>query len=154
MVHIFPLQLLLDNTSRSAPNITHLLLKFDLDAPVERTVLQPKFHYRFWLVISWQRIFFCFCSLLLHSDSDLFYFLFAPSCLKVILDILDKLSKPDVNALLHEFGFQVMTLPNNYPIGLNDLLLILVKLNLFLHAAPLWTMLGSCNVWSYYGFVE
>lgn len=29
------------------------------------------------------------------------------SCLKVILDILDKLLKPDSNALLHEFGFQV-----------------------------------------------
>lgn len=29
------------------------------------------------------------------------------SCLKVILDILEKLSKPGVNSLLHEFGFQV-----------------------------------------------
>ncbi|KAK4397040.1 Nuclear pore complex protein [Sesamum angolense] len=65
--------LLIDNISRPAPNITHLLLKFDVDGPVERTLLQPKFHY---------------------------------SCLKVILDMLDKLSKPDVNALLHEFGFQ------------------------------------------------
>ncbi|KAL0346579.1 UNVERIFIED_CONTAM: Nuclear pore complex protein [Sesamum calycinum] len=61
--------------SRPAPNITHLLLKFDVDGPVERTLLQPKFHY---------------------------------SCLKVILDMLDKLSKPDVNALLHEFGFQLL----------------------------------------------
>lgn len=45
------LQLLIDNISRPAPNITHLLLKFDLDAPIDRTVLQPKFHYRFnlWL---------------------------------------------------------------------------------------------------------
>lgn len=40
------LQLLIDNISRPAPNITHLLLKFDLDTPIERTVLQPKFHYR------------------------------------------------------------------------------------------------------------
>jgi nuclear pore complex protein Nup205 len=39
-------QLLIDNISRPAPNITHLLLKFDLDTPVERTVLQPKFYYR------------------------------------------------------------------------------------------------------------
>lgn len=39
-------QLLIDNISRPAPNITHLLLKFDLDTPIERTVLQPKFHYR------------------------------------------------------------------------------------------------------------
>ncbi|CAI9100148.1 OLC1v1037088C1 [Oldenlandia corymbosa var. corymbosa] len=69
------LQLLIDNISRPAPNIAHLLLKFDLDYSIERTVLQPKFHY---------------------------------SCLKVILDILDKLSKPDVNALLHEFGFQLL----------------------------------------------
>lgn len=69
------MQLLIDNVSRPAPNITHLLLKFDLDSPVERTVLQPKFHY---------------------------------SCLKVILEILDKLVKPDVNALLHEFGFQLL----------------------------------------------
>ncbi|KAE9464397.1 hypothetical protein C3L33_03696, partial [Rhododendron williamsianum] len=67
------LQLLIDNINRPAPNIAHLLLKFDLDTPVERTVLQPKFHY---------------------------------SCLKVMLDILEKLSKPDINALLHEFGFQ------------------------------------------------
>ncbi|GFP89371.1 nuclear pore complex protein nup205 [Phtheirospermum japonicum] len=67
------MQLLIDNISRPAPNITHLLLKFDVDSPVERTYLRPKFHY---------------------------------SCLKVILEILDKLSKADVNALLHEFGFQ------------------------------------------------
>ncbi|KAI5422640.1 hypothetical protein KIW84_045898 [Lathyrus oleraceus] len=60
--------------ARPAPNITHLLLKFDLDTPVERTILQPKFHY---------------------------------SCMKVILDILEKLLKPDVNALLHEFSFQL-----------------------------------------------
>ncbi|KAL8040622.1 hypothetical protein ABFX02_10G109900 [Erythranthe guttata] len=69
------MQLLIDNINRPAPNITHLLLKFDVDSPVERTLLQPKFHY---------------------------------SCLKVILDILDKLLKPDVNALLHEFGFQLL----------------------------------------------
>ncbi|XP_052198623.1 nuclear pore complex protein NUP205 isoform X2 [Diospyros lotus] len=69
------LQLLIDNISRPAPNITHLLLKFDLNTTVERTLLQPKFHY---------------------------------SCLKVILDILEKLSKPDINALLHEFGFQLL----------------------------------------------
>ncbi|KAH0970347.1 hypothetical protein GBA52_022503 [Prunus armeniaca] len=69
------LQLLVDNISRPAPNITHLLLKFDLDSPIERTVLQPKFHY---------------------------------SCLKVILEILEKLSKPDVNVLLHEFGFKLL----------------------------------------------
>ncbi|KAK9947570.1 hypothetical protein M0R45_003188 [Rubus argutus] len=69
------LQLLIDNISRPAPNITHLLLKFDLDSPIERTVLQPKFHY---------------------------------SCLKVILEILEKLSKPDVNILLNEFGFQLL----------------------------------------------
>ncbi|KAF7147071.1 hypothetical protein RHSIM_Rhsim03G0247900 [Rhododendron simsii] len=69
------LQLLIDNINRPAPNIAHLLLKFDLDTPVERTVLQPKFHY---------------------------------SCLKVMLDILEKLSKPDINALLHEFGFQLL----------------------------------------------
>ncbi|RAL44221.1 hypothetical protein DM860_016467 [Cuscuta australis] len=68
-------QLLIDNISRPAPNITHLLLKFDLDNPIERTELQPKFHY---------------------------------SCLKVILDQLEKLLKPDAYALLHEFGFQLL----------------------------------------------
>ncbi|KAK9060723.1 hypothetical protein SSX86_021429 [Deinandra increscens subsp. villosa] len=68
------MQLLIDNVSRPAPNITHFLLKFDLDSPVERTVLQPKFNY---------------------------------SCLKVILDILETLPKPDVSYLLHEFGFQL-----------------------------------------------
>ncbi|XP_019417065.1 PREDICTED: nuclear pore complex protein NUP205-like isoform X3 [Lupinus angustifolius] len=72
---ILIMQLLIDNISRPAPNITHLLLKFDLDVPVERTVLQPKFYY---------------------------------SCMKVILDILENLLKPDVNALLHEFGFQLL----------------------------------------------
>ncbi|KAL4302983.1 hypothetical protein GQ457_10G003370 [Hibiscus cannabinus] len=72
---ILIMQLLIDNASRPAPNITHLLLKFDLDTSIERTVLQPKFHY---------------------------------SCLKVILEILENLSKPDVNALLHEFGFQLL----------------------------------------------
>ncbi|KAK8523521.1 hypothetical protein V6N13_113466 [Hibiscus sabdariffa] len=72
---ILIMQLLIDNVSRPAPNITHLLLKFDLDTSIERTVLQPKFHY---------------------------------SCLKVILEILENLSKPDVNALLHEFGFQLL----------------------------------------------
>ncbi|KAI3814618.1 hypothetical protein L1987_14258 [Smallanthus sonchifolius] len=69
------MQLLIDNISRPAPNVTHFLLKFDLDSPVERTVLQPKFNY---------------------------------SCLKVILDILETLPKPDVNYLLHEFGFQLL----------------------------------------------
>ncbi|KAJ8436841.1 hypothetical protein Cgig2_026165 [Carnegiea gigantea] len=66
-------QLLIDNISRPAPNVTHLLLKFDLDTPIERTVLQPRFHY---------------------------------SCLRVILDMLEKLLGPDVNAMLHEFCFQ------------------------------------------------
>ncbi|KAJ0515388.1 putative nucleoporin [Helianthus annuus] len=69
------MQLLIDNISRPAPNITHFLLRFDLDSPIERTVLQPKFNY---------------------------------SCLKVILDILETLPKPDVNYLLHEFGFQLL----------------------------------------------
>ncbi|OMO57831.1 Nuclear pore complex protein, partial [Corchorus olitorius] len=69
------MQLLIDNVSRPAPNITHLLLKFDLDTSIERSVLQPKFHY---------------------------------SCLKVILEILESFSRPDVNALLHEFGFQLL----------------------------------------------
>lgn len=69
------MQLLIDNISQPAPNVTHLLLKFDLDTPIERTILQPKFHY---------------------------------SSLKVILDMLEKLSKSDVNAQLHEFGFQLL----------------------------------------------
>ncbi|KAK9141697.1 hypothetical protein Syun_011097 [Stephania yunnanensis] len=74
-IGVLIMQLLIDNVDRPAPNITHLLLKFDVDGPVERSILQPKFHY---------------------------------SCLKVILDMLEKLSKPDVNALLHEFGFQLL----------------------------------------------
>ncbi|KAJ6832491.1 nuclear pore complex protein NUP205 isoform X2 [Iris pallida] len=68
------LQLLLDNVSRPAPNITHLLLKYDVDSSVERTILQPKVHY---------------------------------SCLKVILDKLEKLLKPEINSLLYEFAFQL-----------------------------------------------
>ncbi|CAI0542934.1 unnamed protein product [Linum tenue] len=69
------MQLLIDNIGRPAPNITHLLLKFDVDGSVERTALQPKFHY---------------------------------SCLKVTLEILENLAKPEINALLHEFGFQLL----------------------------------------------
>ncbi|WZZ04651.1 hypothetical protein YC2023_090572 [Brassica napus] len=69
------LGLLVDCINRPAPNITHLLLKFDLDAPVEGTVLQPKFHY---------------------------------SCLKVILEMLEKLPNPDINFLLFECGFQLL----------------------------------------------
>nr|AFJ66182.1 hypothetical protein 11M19.28 [Arabidopsis halleri] len=69
------MQLLVDNINRPAPSITHLLLKFDLDAPVEGTVLQPKFHY---------------------------------SCLKVILEMLEKLPNPHINFLLFEFGFQLL----------------------------------------------
>ncbi|XP_022938219.1 nuclear pore complex protein NUP205 isoform X2 [Cucurbita moschata] len=69
------MQLLIDNISRPAPNVTHLLLKFNLETSIERTILQPKFHY---------------------------------SCLKVVLEILEKLSNPEVNALLFEFGFQLL----------------------------------------------
>ncbi|KAK1264926.1 hypothetical protein QJS04_geneDACA016129 [Acorus gramineus] len=45
-VGVLIIQLLMDNISRPAPNITHLLLKFDVDTLVERTVLQPKYHYQ------------------------------------------------------------------------------------------------------------
>ncbi|XP_042454349.1 nuclear pore complex protein NUP205-like isoform X2 [Zingiber officinale] len=69
------LQLLIDNINRPAPNVAHLLLRFDIDSPVEHSILQPKVHY---------------------------------SCLKVMLDNLEKLSRPDINTLLHEFGFQLL----------------------------------------------
>ncbi|KAI4380661.1 hypothetical protein MLD38_006828 [Melastoma candidum] len=69
------MQVLIDNIGRPAPNIAHILLKFDVDGPIERTVLQPKFHY---------------------------------SCLKIILEALETLGKPDLNALIHEFGFQLL----------------------------------------------
>ncbi|KMZ59250.1 hypothetical protein ZOSMA_6G01850 [Zostera marina] len=69
------MQLLIDNISRPEPNIAHLLLTFDMDTPVERSVLQPKYYY---------------------------------SCFKVILDNLDTLSKPDSNALIYEFSFQLL----------------------------------------------
>lgn len=39
------LQLLINNLSRPAPNVSHLLLRFDVDVPVERSILQPKWHY-------------------------------------------------------------------------------------------------------------
>ncbi|VAI57019.1 unnamed protein product [Triticum turgidum subsp. durum] len=74
-VGVLILQLLIDNIYRPAPNITHLLLRFDVNGPIERTVLKPKSHY---------------------------------SCLKIILDNLEKVTKPDINALLHEFSFQLM----------------------------------------------
>lgn len=50
------MQLLIDNISRPAPNITHLLLKFDLDTAIERTILQPKFHYRFVCFLVLQKV--------------------------------------------------------------------------------------------------
>ncbi|XP_020571506.1 nuclear pore complex protein NUP205-like [Phalaenopsis equestris] len=68
------MQLLIDNIRKPAPNLTHLLLKFDVNGSVEKTLLQPKYHF---------------------------------SCLKVILDNLEKLLKPEINAPLHEFGFQL-----------------------------------------------
>nr|CAB3449258.1 unnamed protein product [Digitaria exilis] len=74
-VGVLILQLLVDNICRPAPNITHLLLRFDVNGAIERTVLKPKSHY---------------------------------SCLKVILDNLEKVTKPDINALLHEFSFQLL----------------------------------------------
>ncbi|KAM0920997.1 hypothetical protein ACQ4PT_007209 [Festuca glaucescens] len=74
-VGVLILQLLIDNICRPAPNITHLLLRFDVNGPIERTVLKPKSHY---------------------------------SCLKIILDNLEKVAKPDINALLHEFSFQLL----------------------------------------------
>ncbi|CAN6243490.1 unnamed protein product [Urochloa humidicola] len=74
-VGVLILQLLVDNICRPAPNITHLLLRFDVNGSIERTVLKPKSHY---------------------------------SCLKVILDNLEKVTKPDINALLHEFSFQLL----------------------------------------------
>lgn len=40
------MQLLLDNICHPAPNITHLLLRFDVNGSIERTVLKPKSHYR------------------------------------------------------------------------------------------------------------
>ncbi|WVZ77434.1 hypothetical protein U9M48_025299 [Paspalum notatum var. saurae] len=74
-VGVLILQLLVDNICRPAPNITHLLLGFDVNGSIERTVLKPKSHY---------------------------------SCLKIILDNLEKVTKPDINALLHEFSFQLL----------------------------------------------
>ncbi|MCO5606891.1 hypothetical protein L7F22_061082 [Adiantum nelumboides] len=68
------LQLLISNLRRPAPNITHLLLKFDVDGLVERTVLQPKRHY---------------------------------SCLRILLSVLEKYSRPEVHAALHEAGLQL-----------------------------------------------
>lgn len=57
------------------------------------------------LVASYSSIFlFVF---LLFMKSFLHFFCLTCSCLKVILEVLDKLLKPDINALLHEFGFQV-----------------------------------------------
>jgi len=45
-------QLLLDNLDQPAPNLTHLLLKFDVNQLVERTMLQPKRHFRQELLFS------------------------------------------------------------------------------------------------------
>lgn len=63
-------QLLIDNINKPAPNITHLLLKFDVDGPVERTLLQPKFHYRLILIYSAIFSFYCVLYILLTCTSN------------------------------------------------------------------------------------
>jgi nuclear pore complex protein Nup205 len=45
-IGVLILQLLVDNICRPAPNITHLLLRFDVNGSIERTALKPKSHYR------------------------------------------------------------------------------------------------------------
>lgn len=52
------------------------------------------------------KIIFAIIFLCVYQDVDMYAHVIL-SCLKVILDILEKLLKPDVNSLLHEFGFQV-----------------------------------------------
>ncbi|XP_004305847.1 PREDICTED: uncharacterized protein LOC101295739 [Fragaria vesca subsp. vesca] len=66
-------QLLDDNISQPAPNITHFLLHFDLESSTGQIVFEPKFPH---------------------------------SCLKVILETLEKLSK--LNMSLHESGFKLL----------------------------------------------
>lgn len=39
-------QLLLVNLPRPSPNLTHLLLGFDVNQPMEKTTVQPNYHYR------------------------------------------------------------------------------------------------------------
>ncbi|KAG0575941.1 hypothetical protein KC19_5G042200 [Ceratodon purpureus] len=68
------LRLLLASLDQPAPNVTHLLGKFDVNQLAERTMLQPKRHF---------------------------------SCLRLTLDMFDTLARPEVNAGLHELGFQV-----------------------------------------------
>jgi nuclear pore complex protein Nup205 len=92
------MQLLIDNICRPAPNITHLLLRFDVNGPIERTVLKPKSHYR----LTSCCVITCSDVICLMNWLSLYC-----SCLKIILDNLEKVTKPDINALLHEFSFQV-----------------------------------------------
>lgn len=68
-------------------------------------MLQPKFHYRY----IEENVLYHFFLLLMSSWFGFIYDAsdLSCSCLKVVLEILEKLQKPDVNALLHEFGFQV-----------------------------------------------
>lgn len=44
---------------------------------------------------------------LLYFTQGLEIRFFYCSCLKIILDVLEKLMRPEINALLHEFAFQV-----------------------------------------------
>ena len=67
----FSFQLLIDNIGRPAPNVTHLLLKFDIDHAVEQTVLQPKFHYRFF----WFQVAYVHWYLILWRLYDRLYFI-------------------------------------------------------------------------------
>lgn len=91
------MQLLVDNICRPAPNITHLLLRFDVNGTIERTILKPKSHYR------WAPTCAFMCNILPYIWTNFH----CTSCLKIILDNLEKVTKPDINALLHEFSFQV-----------------------------------------------
>lgn len=90
---------MIDNIGRPAPNIAHILLKFDVDGPIERTVLQPKFHYRYSMNMS--------CTFFRHCSEFSIEHNIIGSCLKIMLEALETLEKPDLNALIHEFGFQV-----------------------------------------------
>jgi nuclear pore complex protein Nup205 len=115
--HSVHTQLLLANLDQPSPNVTHLLLRFDIDQPVERTVLQPKRHFRY-LLFHLPRLYLLLrvATGFVSKVGGLYCVLFLSlmiqvllcSCLRVILDQLDTLTRPEVNASLHELGFQLM----------------------------------------------
>ncbi|XWS17148.1 hypothetical protein CRYUN_Cryun33cG0043500 [Craigia yunnanensis] len=102
---ILIMQVLIDNVSRPAQTLHIYCLSLILIPLLSRHFYSQNFISGF--VASFSNTFMFIFSNVCFDPHTVYSLLFY-SCLKVILEILENLSKPDVNALLHEFGFQLL----------------------------------------------